>query len=254
MTERGRKDKQEAGGFLSRWSARKRGQIGEEAQEGQEASAAPSQAGIATGEPVPGDPEAAETELDEEAQANREAAEAVDIDELQYESDYAVFFRRGVPDMLRRRALRKLWTSHPVLANVDGLNDYDEDFADPALNVFRSTWQVGRGFLTDEDQQAGEGPQAAESKARVSSAQEEKAGETGRADASEEVVADGGDAGLPEVGPEDQKEVAIAPMTAADSSPSEEQATKADIEEGNEEGGAEEAQPARVSLRSRLFE
>ena len=30
---------------------------------------------------------------------------------------------------LRRLALRRLWRSDPVLANLDGLNDYDEDFA-----------------------------------------------------------------------------------------------------------------------------
>jgi hypothetical protein len=36
--------------------------------------------------------------------------------------------REGVPEALRNRALRKLWLSDPVLANLDGLNDYDEDF------------------------------------------------------------------------------------------------------------------------------
>jgi hypothetical protein len=36
--------------------------------------------------------------------------------------------KQAVPEELRRLALRKLWRSDPVLANVDGLNDYDLDY------------------------------------------------------------------------------------------------------------------------------
>ena len=35
--------------------------------------------------------------------------------------DFSGFMARNVPDHLRRRALRKLWVSNPVLANLDGL-------------------------------------------------------------------------------------------------------------------------------------
>jgi hypothetical protein len=55
-------------------------------------------------------------------------ADLPDIDTLDKDSDYTVFMREGVPEALRNRALRKLWLSDPVLANLDGLNDYDEDF------------------------------------------------------------------------------------------------------------------------------
>jgi len=48
-----------------------------------------------------------------------------DIDSLKYESDFTAFLQAGVPEELRNRALRKLWTSNPLLANLDGLNDYD---------------------------------------------------------------------------------------------------------------------------------
>ncbi len=51
-----------------------------------------------------------------------------DIDSLDGDSDYTAFLREGVPEDLKHRALRKLWRSDPVLANLDGLNDYDEDF------------------------------------------------------------------------------------------------------------------------------
>ena len=33
--------------------------------------------------------------------------------------------REGVPEFLKKQALRKLWLSSPILANLDGLNDYD---------------------------------------------------------------------------------------------------------------------------------
>lgn len=51
------------------------------------------------------------------------------IDSLTADSDYAPFLREGVPQYLARAALRKLWLSDPVLANLDGLNDYDEDYS-----------------------------------------------------------------------------------------------------------------------------
>ena len=52
-----------------------------------------------------------------------------DIEDLNENSDFSVFLQEGVPDDLRKLALRKLWKSDPVLANLDGLNDYDEDFS-----------------------------------------------------------------------------------------------------------------------------
>lgn len=79
--------------------------------------------------------------------ANREEAEAIDLEALTYESDFGPFLRAGVPSLLKRQALRKLWSSNPVLANVDGLNDYDGDFTQPQAIAFKSAWQVGRGYL-----------------------------------------------------------------------------------------------------------
>lgn len=58
-----------------------------------------------------------------------------DIDSLDKDSDYAVFLKDGVPEALTRLALRKLWRSDPVLAVLDGLNDYDEDYNTPIALV-----------------------------------------------------------------------------------------------------------------------
>lgn len=51
------------------------------------------------------------------------------VESLTYESDFTPYLAPGVPEELRQQALRKLWRSDPVLANLDGLNDYDEDYS-----------------------------------------------------------------------------------------------------------------------------
>jgi hypothetical protein len=56
------------------------------------------------------------------------AEDLPDIDSLDKDSDYTPFMQDGVPEELKKLALRALWRSDPVLANLDGLNDYDEDF------------------------------------------------------------------------------------------------------------------------------
>ncbi len=127
--------------FLNRWSRRKLEQ--EEAQAGTDAGAAPSQADSA-GE--------ADEQHRVELQKNREDAEAIDLESLDAESDYAPFFRDGVPKALKSAALRTLWRSSPVFANLDGLNDYDENFNDPdRIKKFVGTaWRVGKGYLKAE--------------------------------------------------------------------------------------------------------
>ena len=47
-----------------------------------------------------------------------------------------------------------MWRTNPVLANIDGLNDYDDDFTDAALavDVLKTVHKVGRGYLEDEDE------------------------------------------------------------------------------------------------------
>ena len=59
------------------------------------------------------------------------------------------FLKHALPDRLKRRALRRLWGLNPVLANVDGLVDYGEDFTDTAMCVenMQSLYTVGKGML-----------------------------------------------------------------------------------------------------------
>ena len=56
---------------------------------------------------------------------------------------------RTVPVRLRNRALRKLWISNPVLANLDELIDYGDDYTNAAavLENIQTAYQVGRGFV-----------------------------------------------------------------------------------------------------------
>jgi hypothetical protein len=73
-------------------------------------------------------PPPAEEGAEAAAAAEDPTAGLPDIETLDRESDYTGFLRAGVPEEMTRRALQKLWRSDPVLANLDGLNDYDEDF------------------------------------------------------------------------------------------------------------------------------
>ncbi|MCT4556467.1 MAG: DUF3306 domain-containing protein [Pelagimonas sp.] len=59
------------------------------------------------------------------------------------------FLKSALPQRLKTRALRKLWTLNPVLANLDGLVDYGEDFTDSATVVenLQTVYQVGKGMF-----------------------------------------------------------------------------------------------------------
>jgi hypothetical protein len=72
-----------------------------------------------------------------------------DPDQLQAGDDVSGFMAKAVPDRLRRRALRRLWRLNPVLANVDGLVDYGEDYTDAACVIenIPTAYQVGKGML-----------------------------------------------------------------------------------------------------------
>ena len=41
-------------------------------------------------------------------------------EEMSAGDDFSVFMRSAVPERIKRRALRVLWSSNPVLANLDG--------------------------------------------------------------------------------------------------------------------------------------
>jgi hypothetical protein len=133
---------------LSRWSQRKLA-----ARRGE---AIPDEVPPVAGDVSPNQPVAA---LPETA-ADEPAPELPSIEELTAESDYKVFLQKGVPAALTRAALRKLWTSDPVLANLDGLNDYDEVYnaVQPALTLAQTSYRPGKGYA-DETEEAVDEPE-----------------------------------------------------------------------------------------------
>ncbi len=80
------------------------------------------------------------------------ALDLPDPDQLGAEDDFTAFMRAAIPERLRRRALRRLWGVDPLLANVDGLVDYGEDFtrSETAWRAVESVWQAGRERLPDD--------------------------------------------------------------------------------------------------------
>ena len=75
---------------------------------------------------------------------------------LEAGDDFTAFLAKTVPDRIRRRALKVLWRSNPVLANVDMLVDYGEDFTDSATVIenLQTTYQVGKGMLKHVEEMA----------------------------------------------------------------------------------------------------
>ena len=73
-----------------------------------------------------------------------------DPDAMVQGDDFKAFLSKAVPAHLRKRALRKLWRSNPVLACVDGLNDYDDDYLTGSFGQgpISTTYQVGKGMLS----------------------------------------------------------------------------------------------------------
>lgn len=75
---------------------------------------------------------------------------------LQKGDDFSGFMASGVPEHLRRIALRTLWRSNPVLANIDGLNEYDDDYRAAMLlsEPVKTAYQVGKGMKAHLDEMA----------------------------------------------------------------------------------------------------
>lgn len=112
-------------------------------------------------------PEAAPTDADASPEASRfEERSDEDIlaelglpdpSKLQPGDDVKGFMQDAVPDRIRRLALRQLWRSNPVLANLDELVDYGEDYTDAATVIenLQTAYKVGEGMvrrLTEDEE------------------------------------------------------------------------------------------------------
>lgn len=73
-----------------------------------------------------------------------------DPDQIDSPEQVQAFMKSALPQRLKTRALRKLWTLNPVLANLDGLVDYGEDYTDAATVIenLQTVYQVGKGMVT----------------------------------------------------------------------------------------------------------
>jgi hypothetical protein len=135
-------------GFLRRWSRRKAEArspaAGTPENAGDPAERAPASPGQppepGSAEPAPIDPK-----------------DLPDIESLDANSDFTVFMRPGVPLELRNQALRKLWRSDPMLANLDGLLEYGEDYTIPSWpkGAIRTAYQIGRGVVNELEKLGG---------------------------------------------------------------------------------------------------
>jgi len=108
----------------------------------------------------------AETVAELEAKTDEEILDELGLPDpttLKPGDDFAAFLKDAVPDRIKKVALRKLWTSNPILANVDGLLDYGEDFTDAAVGagVVETTYQVGKGMLAHVQEMARQAEEAA---------------------------------------------------------------------------------------------
>lgn len=97
-----------------------------------------------------------------------------DPDTLGAGDDFRAFMAKAVPERLRRRALRRLWTSNPVLANLDGMIDYGEDFTDSACVIenLQTAYQVGKGMLAHVEEMARQAEAEAEAAAEAAASPE----------------------------------------------------------------------------------
>lgn len=186
-------------GFLGRWSRRKLAQPMPPA-EAQETAADASPDGTRPGEGESLRPE-----------------ELPDIDSLGEDSDFTVFLKEGVPEALKRQALRRLWRSHPVFANLDGLAEYDEDYSQAATFVegVKSVFRAGKGMREDDEESgtadAAEPPATLEAESEAVDAAEPQPAGTPDQTAREQAEAQDGGAEAPSEPPENP-EPASAPQ------------------------------------------
>ncbi len=124
---------------LQRW-ARKKAEAGKRPE--------PSPPPVIETEPTPEEQELATNEALPEHEL-LEKYGLPDPDNIELGTDITGFMRKEIPEFLRKKALRGLWKSNPVLAVLDGLNDYDEDYtlASTAGQTVTTLYKVGEGLV-----------------------------------------------------------------------------------------------------------
>jgi hypothetical protein len=122
--------------FLARWSRRKR-----EARAGDDA--------VAPARPTePLSPAAPLRTAEDPANAEVDLSSLPSIDSITAATDVTAFLRQGIPQDLRRAALRRAWASDPTIRDFVGLAENAWDFNDPHA-------MPGFGPLDYSDEQLG---------------------------------------------------------------------------------------------------
>lgn len=121
-------------GFLSRWSDRKLKADSEE-----------SEVALPDSLPEKTPEDEFEGKSDEDILS---MLELPDPETLKLGDTVEKFMDGRVPERIRARALRAFWKTNPVLANIDGLDEYCEDYTDAATVVenLQTIYQVGKGY------------------------------------------------------------------------------------------------------------
>lgn len=112
-------------------------------------------------------PEGVDEGPDLESMSDADILDLLDLpdpDTLKAGDNFAAFMAKAVPLHLRNRALHKLWRSDPVLACLDGLNDYDADYltGSTGQGLIQTSYQVGKGLLAHVEKLAADAEQEAE--------------------------------------------------------------------------------------------
>ena len=160
----------DAEGPLRRWARRKR-EVAREKKAEDEArrrgeSPDPSDAAHGGGASTVGAPEPAVAE--EEILTD---ADMPPLDSLDDDSDYSGFLSSGVSEELRRRALRKLFSS-AVFNIPDGLDDYDDDFT-----TFAALGDIVTADMRHQAEMEAERARQARAESEAAATTEEESGE-----------------------------------------------------------------------------
>ena len=123
-------------GFLSRWSDRK---LKPESDN--------------TDVALPSSDEGKPTEDEFEGKSDEEILSILELpepDTLKLGDTVEKFMDNRVPERIRARALRAFWKTNPLLANIDGLDEYCDDYTDAAMVVenLQTIYEVGKGYAS----------------------------------------------------------------------------------------------------------
>ena len=172
----------DAEGPLRRWARRRREVAREEEAAAARRRKAPRES---SGKARPEAPDVRDSDAGASGPAASAAAEAEKVltdedmpslDSLGEDSDYSGFLSPGVSEALRRRALRKLFTS--AVFNVpDGLDDYDDDFTS-----FQALGDIVTSDMRHQAEMEAERAKQARADAEPASGDEDESGGAGARD------------------------------------------------------------------------